>query len=837
MRNLRKDFAKLLCVSLLAPVVVHALNGFEVEGGQVGQRVLTLAIDDSVRLPDLSKLQVSGHQIQAAVFIEEYDLPFVVSPNLVDAVADPTLRVIRQVRPGLYEFESSAGFLPRQGMILSDTALGGVLVRVNRFEPTPGKGGFRRRWMLETVPAALTDAIFSCDLFFSTDINLNLAFRERKGSREVEDIGTGAGLPENGLLEFSLLDGKVLASPRLTGRLRINDGRVEVFTSSVEGEFEYIGKMESSLQGVGNYRLEEALPEGIAINIPLEKGLFLRISHRAQFIVEASSITGTLTGRAGLDLKSRVRSSLDFAKGEWNPTSHYTLLPNSKTRQHVEGEGSMKLTLQSNLDVRLNGRQGPVHIFEPYMRLSSESLSSAPASPFDPAGRGTNRFVNVGLHSHLFLGVNLDGEAVRRNFQVFSRELPFLAPPARGALSLREVDSSQAVLVYHGPPGVEAFQVQVWEEGQWWNWSESPGPRIRLSGLAPGKTYRVRVVGINAMGSGEPFPQDGLSFTTAQRNQPPFVPEAYFPYPGALAGQLNIELSWKGGDPDGDEVFYDVYLDTLLPPKQQVSQGIKDSSHIQAGLKPGTRYYWKIVANDGNVATESPTWSFTTLEAPQVAKPRVHPEPSEMLFLPGGSFLRKDGRRVEVRKFFLQKYEVNQADFRKVMGINPSHHHNDAYPVEKVLWEEAATYCREIGGRLPTEAEWEYAARAGFSGGDFWGNPNPDQYAWYFTNSSQRTHRVGKKDANPWGLHDVLGNVSEWVQDWYGEYSPDDLDNPTGPETGTTKVVRGASWYSEPQSLNPTKRFSNRPGFRNYKVGFRCAADVGSDDRISSTDD
>jgi formylglycine-generating enzyme required for sulfatase activity len=85
---------------------------------------------------------------------------------------------------------------------------------------------------------------------------------------------------------------------------------------------------------------------------------------------------------------------------------------------------------------------------------------------------------------------------------------------------------------------------------------------------------------------------------------------------------------------------------------------------------------------------------------------------------------------------------------------------------------------------------------------------------------------VGLKKPNAWGLHDMAGNVFEWVQDWYGDYDPAEIDHPKGPSAGTAKVIRGASWYSEAPSLGLSARFNNRPGFRNYKVGFRCARDV-----------
>ena len=175
--------------------------------------------------------------------------------------------------------------------------------------------------------------------------------------------------------------------------------------------------------------------------------------------------------------------------------------------------------------------------------------------------------------------------------------------------------------------------------------------------------------------------------------------------------------------------------------------------------------------------------------------------------------------------FQIGKYEVSQKEFERTMGRNPSYRVNDSLPVERVTWEEAETFCNEMGGRLPTEAEWEYAARAGSASQYYWGAANPSDYAWFRDNSDDHTQKVGLKKPNNWGLYDVSGNVFEWVQDWFGNYPPG-TDHPRGAETGTAKVIRGASWYSEGGNLGLGTRYSNRPAFRNFKVGFRCAKEA-----------
>ena len=152
------------------------------------------------------------------------------------------------------------------------------------------------------------------------------------------------------------------------------------------------------------------------------------------------------------------------------------------------------------------------------------------------------------------------------------------------------------------------------------------------------------------------------------------------------------------------------------------------------------------------------------------------------------------------RGFYLGKYEVTQGQWEAVMGSNPSRFDECGpnCPVENVSWEDVQEFIGKLnaaaGGnryRLPTEAEWEYAARAGTMG-DRYGNL--DAIAWYEDNSGSRTHPVGQKEPNAWGLYDMLGNVTEWVGDWYGPYPGGSVTDPRGPGSGSLRVSRGGSW-------------------------------------------
>jgi hypothetical protein len=407
-----------------------------------------------------------------------------------------------------------------------------------------------------------------------------------------------------------------------------------------------------------------------------------------------------------------------------------------------------------------------------------------------------------------------------------------MAPPKEGTLFIKEPDSNRLVLQCSTYPTSDYYVIQQKVANGSWETllDKAIGPRLRLPVLKPGVAYRFRAIGVNAMGFGPAFPPEGVAYLAPIPNHPPYPPLGVFPDSGAvLPDSQPVVLNWRGGDPDpGARVTYSLYLDTRYPPVSLRGSNLWDTSLALSDLKPGIVYYWKVIASDGIDRSEGAVRSF----AMRPPSP-LPPQPSKgfrsgypLVFVPKGNYRREDGKLVQVGPLFMGKYEVTQSEFEKITGTNPSYRLQDSLPVDRVTWEEAESFCRETGGRLPTEAEWEYSARAGSPSGYYWGEEDAKDYAWYHENSDDRTQKVGLKKPNSWGLHDMAGNVFEWVQDWYGEYDSTDLDHPKGPVAGTAKVIRGASWYSEATSLNLETRFNNRPGFRNFKVGFRCARDV-----------
>ncbi len=174
------------------------------------------------------------------------------------------------------------------------------------------------------------------------------------------------------------------------------------------------------------------------------------------------------------------------------------------------------------------------------------------------------------------------------------------------------------------------------------------------------------------------------------------------------------------------------------------------------------------------------------------------------------------------RPFLIGKYEVTQAQWRFVMDSNPSEFKNagEEVAVENVSWEDAQEFCRKIGVALPTEAQWEYACRAGTTGAI--PGSSLDAIAWHKGNSGGTTNRVGTRQPNAWGLHDMIGNVWEWCGDWYGDYPTGMVTDPQGMSSGLYRVLRGGSWsYDASESLRCAYRGRSKPGVRDYRWCFR----------------
>jgi formylglycine-generating enzyme required for sulfatase activity len=172
--------------------------------------------------------------------------------------------------------------------------------------------------------------------------------------------------------------------------------------------------------------------------------------------------------------------------------------------------------------------------------------------------------------------------------------------------------------------------------------------------------------------------------------------------------------------------------------------------------------------------------------------------------------------------FWIGQTEVTQAVYERVARTNPSRFEGDNLPVENLSWDEAKAYCIAVGGRLPTEAEWEFAARAGAKADQGVRYPDVAAAAWFGGNSGGRPHEVAQKAPNSLGLYDTLGNVWEWVADWFVPgYAAEAQTNPHGPRRSLFHTIRGAAWYDNATYVHWTYRTGVALRFR-LNVGVRC---------------
>jgi formylglycine-generating enzyme required for sulfatase activity len=235
-----------------------------------------------------------------------------------------------------------------------------------------------------------------------------------------------------------------------------------------------------------------------------------------------------------------------------------------------------------------------------------------------------------------------------------------------------------------------------------------------------------------------------------------------------------------------------------------------------------------------------PTWVFAVDDRPAPGEVISNSVGMKLAYVPAGSFEMgsawEDPRRQYdeyphvvrlTRPFRIGVHEVTQGQWKSVMGEVRSHFQGDDLPVDSVSWSDAAAFCERLSEkegriyRLPTEAEWEYACRAGGPAA-VQENQRLEEMAWYDRNSGETTHPVGSRRPNGWGLYDMLGNLSEWCLDRYvADYPREESADPRGPSKGTLRVIRGGSWTSFPGSCRCAARNSSPPSYQLKETGFR----------------
>jgi formylglycine-generating enzyme required for sulfatase activity len=310
----------------------------------------------------------------------------------------------------------------------------------------------------------------------------------------------------------------------------------------------------------------------------------------------------------------------------------------------------------------------------------------------------------------------------------------------------------------------------------------------------------------------------------------------------------SISLS---GSPEGAKVYLDGYYSGRLPCTIEHVEPGRHTLKVKIAGYQDWEEKVRVVAGEIQRLEVKLGKKLTQPARPEpVAKRFTNSVDMEFVLIPAGKFKMgsprgeqdrdEDERQHKVtisRPFYMQTTEVTQAQWEAVMGDNPSYFEEcgDDCPVERVSWDDCQEFIRRLNSmegtdtyRLPTEAEWEYACRAGSSTRYCFGDSEGKlaEYAWYIDNSEERSHRVGQKKPNAWGLYDMHGNVWEWCQDWYGRYPLLRTTNPKGPFRGLNRVNRGGSWDDPTANCRSASRDDLHPEWPVKDLGFRLVRDL-----------
>ena len=370
-----------------------------------------------------------------------------------------------------------------------------------------------------------------------------------------------------------------------------------------------------------------------------------------------------------------------------------------------------------------------------------------------------------------------------------------------------------------------------------------------ISGVLAGSGRSETVQGLNAAGI---VISEGLaSNITVEINKPTNVtinmqlvaalPTAPSGLTATAVSSTQIDLSWINNATTVTGFKVERKTGSGGTYTEILTTGANITSCSTGALSASTNYYFRVRAtNSAGDSGYSNEDNATTFDISSGGTTDI-----VMVKVTGGTFTMGDTdgyswelptHQVTVGDFYIGKYEVTQGQWQAVMGSNPSYFNacGDNCPVELVTWNDVQDFITKLNQqkgtkyRLPTEAEWEYAARSGGKSEKYSGGSDVNAVAWYNSNSGSTTHPVGQKQANGLGLYDMSGNVWEWVNDWYGVYGSTAQTNPKGPSTGSSsnRVLRGGSWYGDAYNARASVRYSDYPDYSDSVIGFRLAAPV-----------
>jgi len=423
-------------------------------------------------------------------------------------------------------------------------------------------------------------------------------------------------------------------------------------------------------------------------------------------------------------------------------------------------------------------------------------VTGASAGMSRGGGRRLLMMARASLMAGLILSLtSCDEPGVVSGPEVGSIELSVLG----GVLPVGE--SRQATVAVYGPSGEALSGVHL----NWMSESEqvaTVSSQGVVTAVAPGQTR------IAAFARGT----TGMATVVVQDTVPPTITTGS-PLPdGQVDSTYSVQLAASGGETP--------YTWSMASGSLPGGLSLGSSSGVISGTPTAegtSEFTVRVTGDDGLSSTKAFSLSVASVPAgPEALGVGFGDE--QFSVIPAGAFQmgstngypnEQPVHSVTIsQSFSMQRTPVTQGQWREIMGSDPSYFSacGDSCPVEMVSWHDVQEFIQLLNQRypgrnyrLPTEAEWEYAARAGTTG-DYGGTGVLDQMGWHVGNSGNRTHPVALKQPNAWDLYDMHGNVWEWVQDWYEPYTAEAKTDPTGPASGSIRVLRGGSWESAAHS-------------------------------------